>query len=44
MAQRLGVVDVRIDLVSGPVAVRARQLDPADAAQLLDWLQARRGA
>lgn len=44
VAQRLGVVDVRIDLVSGPVAVTVRQLDPADAAQLLTWLQIRRAA
>lgn len=44
LARRLDVVDVRIDLVPGPVAVTAAQLDPADAAALVAVLQARRGA
>lgn len=44
IARRLDLVDVRIDLVPGPVAVTAAQLDPADAAALARRLQERRGA
>ncbi|WP_344783415.1 PH domain-containing protein [Gordonia caeni] len=44
LARRLDVVDVRIDLVPGPVVVTAAQLTPSDAAALTRRLQERRGA
>lgn len=37
----LGLADVRLDLVPGPVRMRARQLTVADASALLDELRAR---
>ena len=40
----LGLADVRIDLVAGPVSVTAAQLCPDDAARLMRVLDDRRGA
>jgi putative membrane protein len=37
----LGLADVRLDLVPGPVRMHARQLTVADASALLDELRAR---
>ena len=44
IARRLQLVSVVINLVPGPVSAVAVELDPADAAQLISWLQARRVA
>lgn len=44
MSRALSLVDVRIDLVGGPVSVTATQLAPDDAARLMRVLDERRGA
>ncbi len=44
MSRALSLVDVRIDLVDGPVSVTATQLAPDDAARLMRVLDERRGA
>lgn len=43
MSRALSLVDVRIDLVGGPVSVTATQLAPDDAARLMRVLDERRG-
>ena len=44
LSRALSLVDVRIDLVGGPVSVTASQLAPDDAARLMRVLDERRGA
>lgn len=44
VSRALSLVDVRIDLVGGPVSVTAAQLAPDDAARLMRVLDERRGA
>lgn len=44
VSRAMNLVDVRIDLIAGPITVTARQLDPADATALVRVLDERRAA